>query len=94
MLTLEQALQHGAAVGVKYYVKNSYDKIVGGTCTEEQALSMKKRFEEEDKQSPSSRRAWIEIRQIPNCGIKRNCRSPRGGRGLKFANTHILHHWF
>ena len=43
MLTLEQALQHGAAVGVKYYVKNSYDKIVGGTCTEEQALSMKKR---------------------------------------------------
>ena len=29
MLTLEQALQHGAAVGVKYYVKNSYDKIVG-----------------------------------------------------------------
>lgn len=26
MLTLEQALQHGAAVGVKYYVKNSYDK--------------------------------------------------------------------
>ena len=40
MLTLEQALQHGAAVGVKYYVKNSYDKIVGGTCTEEQALSM------------------------------------------------------
>ena len=36
MLTLEQALQHGAAVGVKYYVKNSYDKIVGGTCTEEQ----------------------------------------------------------
>ena len=48
MLTLEQALQHGAAVGVKYYVKNSYDKIVGGTCTEEQALSMKKRFEEEE----------------------------------------------
>jgi len=54
MLTLEQALQHGAAVGVKYYVKNSYDKIVGGTCTEEQALSMKKRFEEEDKHNP-----WI-----------------------------------
>lgn len=52
MLTLEQALQHGAAVGVKYYVKNSYDKIVGGTCTEEQALSMKKRFEEEDKHNP------------------------------------------
>lgn len=51
-LTLEQALQHGAAVGVKYYVKNSYDKIVGGTCTEEQALSMKKRFEEEDKHNP------------------------------------------
>lgn len=50
MLTLEQALQHGAAVGVKYYVKNSYDKIVGGTCTEEQALSMKKRFEEEDEE--------------------------------------------
>ena len=47
MLTLEQALQHGAAVGVKYY-----DKIVGGTCTEEQALSMKKRFEEEDKHNP------------------------------------------
>ena len=38
MLTLEQALQHGAAVG--------------GTCTEEQALSMKKRFEEEDKHNP------------------------------------------
>lgn len=52
MLTLEQALQHGAAVGVKYYVKNSYDKIVGGTCTEEQALSMKKRLEEEDKHNP------------------------------------------
>lgn len=52
MLTLEQALQHGAAVGVKYYVKNSYDKIVGGICTEEQALSMKKRFEEEDKHNP------------------------------------------
>lgn len=50
MLTLEQALQHGAAVGVKYYVKNSYDKIVGGTCTEEQALSMKKRFERRQAQ--------------------------------------------
>ena len=47
-----EALQNGAAVGVKYYVKNSYDKIVGGTCTEEQALSMKKRFEEEDKHNP------------------------------------------
>ena len=48
----EEGDQHGAAVGVKYYVKNSYDKIVGGTCTEEQALSMKKRFEEEDKHNP------------------------------------------
>ena len=31
--------------------------------------------------SPSSRRAWIEIRKIRRTRLLRECRPPRGGRG-------------
>lgn len=52
MLNLEQAIEHGKRVGVRYYVKNDAGCIMGGTKTIEQAEAMKRRFEADDRQNP------------------------------------------
>lgn len=52
MLNLNQAIQHGRAVGVRFYIKTSSGAIFGGTKTREQAEAMKRRFEAEDRQNP------------------------------------------
>ena len=52
MLNLNQAIQHGRAVGVRFYVKTSSRVIFGGTKTREQTEAMKRRFEAEDRQNP------------------------------------------
>lgn len=52
MLNLEQAIEHGKRVGVRYYIKNDKGCIVGGTKTLEQAEAMKRRFEIDDRQNP------------------------------------------
>ena len=55
MMTLDQAISYGKRVGVRYYVLNDRDCIVGGTRTMAQALEMKKRFEIEDARNPWTR---------------------------------------
>ncbi len=52
MLNLNQAIQHGRAVGVRFYIKTSSGAIFGGTKTCKQADAMKRRFEVEDRQNP------------------------------------------
>lgn len=52
MLNLEQAIEYGKRVGVRYYVKNDAGYIMGGTKTLEQAEAMKRRFEADDRQNP------------------------------------------
>ena len=52
MLNLNQAIQHGRAVGVGFYVKTTGGAIFGGTKTRDQAVAMKRRFEAEDRQNP------------------------------------------
>lgn len=52
MMNLQQAVAYGKSVGVKWYVYNSHDRIVGGSTTREGAEAMKKRFEIEDKKNP------------------------------------------
>ena len=52
MMTLNQAIAYGNSIGVKYYVRNDRDCIMGGTKTLEQAREMKKDFEIEDKENP------------------------------------------
>jgi len=39
--------------------------------------------------SPSSRRAWIEIRRLWFATRALPCRPPRGGRGLKYIETSL-----
>ena len=52
MMNLNQALAYGKQIGVRYYVMNDKNCVMGGTKTQAQALEMKKRFEIEDKQNP------------------------------------------
>ena len=55
MLNQAQALEHGRRVGVRYYVMNDKDCIMGGTRTKAQAEAMKHRFEKDDRENPWSR---------------------------------------
>ena len=52
MMNLQQAIAYGKTIGVKYYVYNDCDCLMGGTQTLEEAEAMKKRFEIEDKKNP------------------------------------------
>ena len=52
MMNLNQAIAYGKRIGVRFYVLNDNDCIMGGTQTLEQAEAMKKRFEIEDKRNP------------------------------------------
>lgn len=52
MLNLAQAIAHGKAVGVRYYVYNDKGCLLGGCTTLEGAEAMKKRFEAEDRTNP------------------------------------------
>jgi len=52
MLNLAQAIEHGKRVGVRFYVMNDKDCIMGGTQTLEQAEDMKRRFEKDDRTNP------------------------------------------
>lgn len=38
MMTLAQAIEYGKRVGVRYYIKNEHDCIIGGYQTREKAL--------------------------------------------------------
>ena len=52
MMNLQQAIAYGKSIGVKYYVRNDHDCIMGGTQTLEQAQAMKRRFEADDRKNP------------------------------------------
>lgn len=52
MMNLQQAIAYGKRVGVRFYVLNDKDRILGGTRTKEEAEAMKKRFEIEDQKNP------------------------------------------
>ena len=52
MMNLQQAIAYGKSVGVRFYVYNDRDCLMGGTQTREEAEAMKKRFEIEDKKNP------------------------------------------
>lgn len=52
MLNLNQAIEHGKRVGVRFYVMNDKNCVMGGTQTREQAEEMKRRFEMEDRRNP------------------------------------------
>lgn len=52
MMNLQQALIHGNMVGVRYYIYNSHGCLVGGTKTREQALQLKRKYEEDDRTNP------------------------------------------
>ena len=52
MMNLNQAIAYGKRIGVRFYVLNDNDCIMGGTQTLEQAEAMKKRFEIEDARNP------------------------------------------
>lgn len=52
MLNLTQAIEHGKRVGVRYYLMNDMNCVMGGTQTLEQAEDMKRRFEEKDRRNP------------------------------------------
>ena len=52
MLNLTQAIEHGKRVGVRFYVMNDANCVMGGTHTLEQAEDMKRRFEAADRRNP------------------------------------------
>ena len=52
MLNLTQAIEHGKRVGVRFYLMNDKNCIMGGTQTLEQAEDMKRRFEADDRRNP------------------------------------------
>ena len=52
MMNLEQAISYGRHIGVRYYVLNDADCILGGTKTLQQAEDMKKEFEIKDRRNP------------------------------------------
>ena len=56
MMNLNQAIAYGKRIGVRFYVLNDNDCIMGGTQTLEQAEAMKKRFEIEDASLTMARR--------------------------------------
>ena len=76
MMNLQQAIAYGKSVGVRFYVYNDRDCLMGGTQTREEAEAMKKRFEIEDKRKllnpPDERQA------VPG----RNARPGRRGKPL------------
>lgn len=47
MLTLEQAIQYGKQVGVKYYVVNQHGCILGGSASLKGAEQMAQKFNRE-----------------------------------------------
>ena len=55
MMNLNQAIAYGKRIGVRFYVLNDNDCIMGGTQTLEQAEAMKKRFEIEDARNPRTK---------------------------------------
>ncbi len=55
MMNLNQAIRHGRAVGVRFYVKTASGAIFGGTKTRDQAEAMKRRFEAADRENPSTK---------------------------------------
>ena len=55
MLNLQMAIEHGRRVGVRFYLMNDKNCILGGTRTLEQAEDMKRRFEAEDRRNPWTR---------------------------------------
>ena len=52
MMNLNQAIAYGKRIGVRFYVLNDNDCIMGGTQTLEQAEAMKKRCEIEEARNP------------------------------------------
>lgn len=48
-MNLAMAIEHGKRVGVRFYVMNDKNCIMGGTQTREQAEDMKLRFEAADR---------------------------------------------
>ena len=52
MMNLNQAIAYGKRIGVRFYVLNDNDCIMGGTQTLEQAEAMKRRFEIEYARNP------------------------------------------
>ena len=52
MMNLQQAIAYGKSIGVRFYVYNDRNCIMGGTQTMKDAEAMKKRFEAEDKKNP------------------------------------------
>jgi hypothetical protein len=55
MMTLQGAIAYGKHIGVRWYIRNDRGCIVGGTKTREQAETMKRRFEIEDRRNPFTR---------------------------------------
>ena len=51
-MNLAMAIEHGKRVGVRFYVMNDKNCIMGGTQTREQAEDMKLRFEAADRTNP------------------------------------------
>ena len=51
-MNLAMAIEHGKRVGVRFYVMNDKNCIMGGTQTREQAEDMKLRFEADDRTNP------------------------------------------
>lgn len=42
MMTLAQAIEYGRRIGVRYYIMNEHDCIIGGYKTREQAVDKAK----------------------------------------------------
>lgn len=51
-MNLNQAVEHGKRMGVRFYVRKTTGALMGGTQTREQAEEMLRRFEEDDKRNP------------------------------------------
>lgn len=47
MMNLEQAINHGNEIGVKYYIKNSNGGLLGGTKDYKEAVKMKDEFQKQ-----------------------------------------------
>ena len=52
MMNRNQAIAYGRHIGVRYHIYNSRGCLVGGTKTFEEAQTMKRRFEIEEKNNP------------------------------------------
>ena len=52
MMNRNQAIAYGRHIGVRYHIYNSRGCLVGGTKTFEEAQTLKRRFEIEEKNNP------------------------------------------